>query len=295
MNTVAEVTIKATPNHPVSSAVKMITNPAVSSILKDPIFKPSLRKRIDEVREYNEDAQEFLRDVVAGAHRAAIIYGPPGMGKTHAVVEALKSTGLQENKDYVVARSHATPGMLYVLLHLMRKAGKYVILDDCDGIIANETGLNLLKGATDPTYRQVGWASTQEIRNPLTGKPIPSQFDFNGTVIICTNVRLASGRGRIANHMDALRSRSAPFSLALDSREDQYAQIFHMIVNKDYLSTDSDTQLSDEQKVELLKFLLENLDIPRRLDLRLPQHIARTMKAKPNNWQRQARRFLEAA
>ena len=108
-------------------------------------------------------------------------------------------------------------------------------------------------------------------------------------------MRLASGRGRIANHMDALRSRSAPFSLALDSREDQYAQIFHMIVNKDYLSSDSDTQLSDEQKVELLKFLLENLDIPRRLDLRLPQHIARTMKAKPNNWQRQARRFLEAA
>jgi hypothetical protein len=44
-----------------------------------------------------------------------------------------------------------------------------------------------------------------------------------------------------------------------------------------------------------LKFLLENLDVPRRLDLRLPQHIARTMKAKPNNWQRQARRFLEAA
>jgi len=267
----------------------------VAEILQDPIFKPSLHKRIDEVREYNEDAQEFLRDVVAGAHRAAIIYGPPGMGKTHAVVEALKSTGLQEKKDYVVARSHATPGMLYILLHLMRKAGKFVILDDCDGIIANETGLNLLKGATDPTYRQVGWASTQEIRNPLTGKLIPSQFDFNGTVIICTNVRLASGRGRIANHMDALRSRSAPFSLALDSREDQYAQIFHMIVDKDYLSSDSETQLSDEQKVELLKFLLENLDIPRRLDLRLPQHIARTMKAKPSNWQRQARRFLEAA
>ena len=295
MNTVPEAAVKFEPHYPVSSAVMMITNPAVSTILQDPIFKPSLRKRIDEVREYNEDAQEFLRDVVAGAHRAAIIYGPPGMGKTHAVVEALKSTGLQENNDYVVARSHATPGMLYILLHLMRKAGKYIILDDCDGIIANETGLNLLKGATDPTYRQVGWASTQEIRNPLTGKPIPSQFDFNGTVIICTNVRLASGRGRIANHMDALRSRSAPFSLALDSREDQYAQIFHMIVDKDYLSSDSDTLLTDEQKVELLKFLLENLDIPRRLDLRLPQHIARTMKAKPNNWQRQARRFLEAA
>ena len=125
------------------SSKDQINYAQVAEILQDPIFKPSLRKRIDEVREYNEDAQEFLRDVVAGAHRAAIIYGPPGMGKTHAVVEALKSTGLQENKDYVIARSHATPGMLYILLHLMRKAGKYIILDDCDGIIANETGLNL--------------------------------------------------------------------------------------------------------------------------------------------------------
>ncbi len=282
-------------NQHVSSVVKMICNPDVSSILQDPIFKPSLRKRIDEVRQYNEDAQEFLRDVVAGAHRAAIIYGPPGMGKTHTVVEALKSTGLQENKDYIVARSHATPGMLYVLLHMMRKAGKFVILDDCDGIVANETGLNLLKGATDPTYRQVGWASTQQIKNPVTGKPIPDTFDFNGTVIICTNVRLSCGRGRIANHMDALRSRSAPFSLALNSREDQYAQIFHMIVDKDYLNSTIDTQLSETQKVDLLKFLLENLDVPRRLDLRLPQHIARTMKANAGNWQRQARRFLEAA
>ena len=91
------------------NVVKMIKNPDVSSILQDPIFKPSLRKRINEVRVYNEDAQEFLRDVVAGAHRAAIIYGPPGMGKTHAIVEALKAAGLQENNDYVIARSHTTP------------------------------------------------------------------------------------------------------------------------------------------------------------------------------------------
>ena len=277
------------------SSKEQINYAQVAEILQDPIFKPSLRKRIDEVRVYNEDAQEFLRDVVAGAHRAAIIYGPPGMGKTHAIVEALKSTGLQENNDYVIARSHTTPGMLYVLLYLMRKQGKFVILDDCDGIIANETGLNLLKGATDPTYRQVGWASTQDLRNPLDGQILPNSFEFNGSVIISTNVRLATGRGRIANHIDALRSRSAPFALNLESREDQYAQIFHMVMEKDYLIQETETQLTDEQKVDLLKFLLENLDVPRRLDLRLPQHIARTMKTKPNNWQRQARRFLEAA
>lgn len=274
---------------------KITKDPILTSILKDPIFKPGLKARINDVRQYNEDAQDFLRDVVAGAHKAAIIYGPPGMGKTHAIVEALNAAGLKENEDFVVARSHTSPGMLYVLLYLMRKRGKYVVLDDCDGIIKDETGLNLLKAATDPTYRQVGWASTKDLKNPTDGRPMPSSFEFNGTVIISTNVRLTTGRGRIANHMDALRSRTAPFSLNLESREDQYAQIFHMVLEKDYLSADLETQLSSEQKAELLKFLLVNLDIPRRLDLRLPQHIARTMRIKPNSWQRQAKRFLEAA
>jgi hypothetical protein len=275
--------------------VKIAKDPILAGILSDPIFKPGLKARISDVRQYNDDAQEFLRDVVAGAHRAAIIYGPPGMGKTHAIVEALNAAGLKENDDFVVARSHTTPGMLYVLLYLMRKRGKYVVLDDCDGIIKDETGLNLLKGATDPTFRTVGWASTKDLRNPLDGRPLPNQFEFNGTVIISTNVRLATGRGRIANHMDALRSRTAPFSLSLESREDQYAQIFHMVLEKDYLATDPETLLSSEQKAELLKFLLVHLDIPRRLDLRLPQHIARTMRIKPQGWQRQAKRFLEAA
>lgn len=264
-------------------------------ILEDPIFKPSLRRCIDSVRQYNEDAQEFLGSVVSGAHRSAIIYGPPGMGKTHAIVTALNFAGLVDNVDYVIARSHATPGMLYVLLYLMRQQGKYVVLDDCDGIIKDETGINLLKGATDPTFRWVGWSSTREIRNPLDGQPLPDQFEFNGTIIISTNVQLAVGKGRLANHMDALRSRTAPFKYRLDKREDQYAQIFHMVIEKDYLAADADTHLSDEQKVELMKFLLENLDTPRRLDLRLPQHIARAMLANPVTWQRQARRFLEAA
>jgi hypothetical protein len=66
-------------------------------------------------------------------------------------------------------------------------------------------------------------------------------------------------------------------------------------MEKDYLSKDPETVITSEQKVALLKFLLVNLDIPRRLDLRLPQHIARTMRVKPDSWHRQAKRFLEAA
>lgn len=277
------------------SKPQISSNPVVASILTDPIFKPSLKQRISEVAMLNEDAQEFMDSVIQGVHRAAVIYGPPGMGKTHIVTNALQAHGLREGNDYVVLRSHATPMMLYVWLYLMRKQGKFVVLDDCDGIISQETGLNLLKGATDNTFRQVGWASTQIVRNPLNGKVIPNSFEFNGTVVITTNVRLAVGRGRTANHMDALRSRAAPCSLNLEHREDQYAQIFHMIVEKSYLANDPTTDITIDEQVELLKFLLENLDVPRRLDLRLPQIVAREIKSKKTNWERRARRLLEAA
>jgi hypothetical protein len=270
-------------------------NPVVTAILADSIFKPSLKQRITEVAMLNEDAKEFMDSVIKGVHRAAVIYGPPGMGKTHIVTNALQAHGLSEAVDYVVLRSHATPMMLYVWLYLMRKQGKFIVLDDCDGIIAQETGLNLLKGATDNTFRQVGWASTQIVRNPINGKVIPNSFEFNGTVIITTNVRLTVGRGRTANHMDALRSRAAPCSLNLEHREDQYAKIFHMIVEKNYLANDPTTDITVDEQVELLKFLLENLDLPRRLDLRLPQIVAREIKSKKVNWERRARRLLEAA
>jgi hypothetical protein len=270
-------------------------NPVVTSILADSIFKPSLKQRITEVAMLNEDAKEFMDSVIGGVHRAAVIYGPPGMGKTHIVTNALQAHGLSEAVDFVVLRSHATPMMLYVWLYLMRKQGKFIVLDDCDGIITQETGLNLLKGATDNAFRQVGWASTQIVRNPINGKVIPNSFEFNGTVIITTNVRLAVGRGRTANHMDALRSRAAPCSLNLEHREDQYAQIFHMIVEKNYLANDPTTDITVDEQVELLKFLLENLDLPRRLDLRLPQIVAREIKSKKVNWERRARRLLEAA
>ena len=66
-----------------------------------------------------------------------------------------------------------------------------------------------------------------------------------------------------------------------------------MIVNEDYLDAAEDTKITWAQKIELLKFIQTNLSICPQLDLRKPQHIAKVIKAKPNNWQNHARRFLE--
>jgi hypothetical protein len=269
-------------------------NPAVSKILADPVFTPGLKKRISDVADLNSDLNEFIDGVISGIHRSAVIYGPPGLGKTHSVSGALARAGKVENDDYVIIRSHLTPLELYQMLYFMRQRGKTIIIDDCDGILTNEIALNIIKGATDNKFRRVGWHSSVSIKSP-SGKPIPSTFTFDGSLVVITNVRLAQGKGRLSNHWDAIRSRMTPFHLALEDRSDQYAQIFYAMTELDYLSAAPETTLNEEQKIALLKFFLDNLDLPRRLDLRMPETIARDMKSRPDNWERRARRFLESA
>ena len=211
------------------------------------------------------------------------------------MTNSLISHDLKEGEDYAVLRSHTTPLMLYIWLYLMRDEDKFIVLDDCDGIITQETGLNLLKAATDNSFRQVGWASSNEIFNPVTKESIPSSFEFNGRVIITTNIRPVVGKSRLANHMDAIRSRAAAFSFNLNNTDEQLAQIFYMILEKNYLASSDESNISSTEKIDLLRFLVKNLKVARRLDLRLPQIIAREIKGKKDNWERRALRLLEAA
>jgi hypothetical protein len=258
-------------------------------------LNPALISKIEEIEALNEDAAEFMDSVITKVHRSVVIYGQSGMGKTHVVTNSLIQHGLVEGEDYVVLRSHTTPLMLYVWLYLMRDENKFVVLDDCDGILANETGLNLLKAATDNSFRQVGWSTSSELFNPITNERIPSSFEFNGRVIITTNIRPVTGRSRIANHMDAIRSRSAAFKFNLNTLDEQLAQVFFMVLEKDYLSKSEDSNISEEEKIELLEFLQTNVSKARRVDLRLPQIVAREMKSKKENWERRSLRLLEAA
>jgi hypothetical protein len=264
-------------------------------LFKKKIYTKELRGIINDVEDLNEDAREFMQSVVDGVHKSAIIYGPPGLGKTHVITTTLNDNGLVEGEDYALLRSHTTPLMLYIMLYLFRENGKFVVLDDCDGIYLNETGLNLLKAAMDNTFGQVGWASSQDLSHPITKQPIPNKFAFEGTLIISTNIKLASGRSRIANHVDAIRSRATSCALDFVTKEEQFAQVFHMLVDNDYLATDEATTITKDEKMELLAFLYVHLEKIRRLDLRLPQTLAREIKNKKENWQRRALRIIKAA
>jgi Cdc6-like AAA superfamily ATPase len=277
--------------------------PKLSQILTDSIFRPLLRVTISAdgtksdtltaVSQLRQDAREFMQDVIDGDKASVMIYGSPGTGKTTLVQSALEENGYVKGQDYLVARSHITSKQLYYALWHSRQKGKFLLLDDCDTVFTEERSLNLLKSATDETFREIRWDSSQGLVDG-NGDEIPCSFEFNGTVIITTNITPNTGKGRMAQHLKAIRSRCEPFELTAKNNMDAYAHVFHLVYEKDMLHSQF-PDVNWNKKIDLLKFLLKNIDHCTALDLRKPGHIIKTMLKHPKNWQRKALRLLKTA
>ena len=261
-------------------------------ILRDPIFTPALVEQIVKVEQHQKLTTNFVNKVIRGVHKHAILAGPPGLGKSHSVIAALKACGLIEDKDYIIIKGHIANSELYALLYLYRQKGKFVVLDDCDTPFSSEIGLGITKSATDTDSGLVCWHSPNGIS--INGKVV-REFYFRGTMIICTNIHLSSGRqGRRTDHMTAITSRVTEWPLGWRTKEQQFAQIFNLVVNHDYLNLHPTTTLNTRQKREMLKFILINLNSIRNLDLRLPQKIAREIRD-GGNWRQNCLPFLGAS
>lgn len=261
-----------------------------TEILSDPVFTPALKDQIASVQQFQAVTEEFVRSVVSGVHANAILQGPPGLGKSYVVTQALKNADKIEGEDYIVIKGHVTPLQLYATLYMFRRKGQVVVLDDCDDIFTKETGLEVLKAATDQDYRKVTWMSSAT--PVVNGTPV-KEFVFNGAIIVCSNISVTTGRGgRRDRSAAAFMSRLTYWDMKLSQRERMYAQIFNLVVEADYLSRSPKTKLDIVQKRELMKFILINLDDIVQFDLRMPQKIAAEMIANPKNWKRTAQHLV---
>ena len=261
-----------------------------AEIMNDPVFTPQLKNQISSVQKFQSKTEGFVDKVMQGVHTHAVLQGPPGLGKSYSVTQALRRAGKVEGQDYFVVKGHITPMQLYLTLHHFRRPGQIVILDDCDDVFTKDTGLEVLKAACDQDYRRVVWNSASV---PVVNGHSLTEFVFNGQIIVCTNMQLQSGRGgRRDRAAAAFLSRLTVWDLRLESRERMYAQIFNMVVYSGYLDANPKTRLSVDQKRDLLKFVLTNLDEIQSLDLRMPQQIASEIVANPDDWQGSARHIV---
>lgn len=256
-----------------------------NNILDNPVFTPALKDQIAAVISDQAVTEKYVSKVIRGVYKHGMLIGAPGLGKSYAVHQALASAGLVDRRDYMIVKGHCTPGALFKLLYLYRRPGQVLVLDDCD-VETDKVGMDLIKAATDPDNSRVNWTSNAQ---PVINGEVVNDFVFKGTLIICTNDFRQSGRSSTKDvKKEAIVSRVRPRYVDFASIERKFAQCYNMIVNADYLDSNPATRLTDEQKLELLEFMIENLDNFNTIDLRLPQKLAADIVDDPATWRQYA-------
>lgn len=205
-----------------------------------------------------EFLNKFTEMVIDGIMVSTIITGEGGLGKTHAVMAALKAAKKREIKDYVVVKGYATPKALYATL--FEHNGKIVVFDDCDSVLKDPTAVNLLKSALDSyDKRTISW-----LQQGLGGDDLPPYFDFTGKVIFISNMD--------ASRMDsAIKSRSIciDLSMSLQDKIERMQFILPKIL----------PNISLEIKEAALEFMASHSDEAREFNLRTLQKASKVIKA----------------
>jgi hypothetical protein len=209
-----------------------------------------------------------------------IINGPPGVGKTFSVESFLKK---HASRKYKLIAGHMSTLSLYGNLYHYRDAGNVLVLDDIDSVLSKIEGVNILKAAMDTKpSRRINWESSSSLLNKLN---VPTGFDFQGSVILISNVSFGSSGGKIGSHLDALKDRSFTLTIANNSRESLFKQLCFMVMKKSLLSSFS---LSARQTHDILKYVENNMESLPKISLRLAIKLAQLVKESPDNWYQMA-------
>ena len=208
-----------------------------------------------------------------GRFNCVLVTGPGGIGKTHPIEAYLNNYKIEKPGKHVEFISGGISAVKLVeALHNCQCKGDVLVLDDADEGLKNSEFLAVLKAATDPkTSRTVSWLKQN---NKLAEAGVPEQFDFNGTVIIISNinVKLAAEKGAKAPHMDAILSRARHIDLGINSSRALALRVKYMIEEVEMFAQDfaaaGMSELHDQAKGEIGQWIVDHKDDFRSLTLR---------------------------
>ena len=197
---------------------------------------------IDEVVSRYKTIENYTKMFVTtsnSAIRGLLISGDAGFGKTHYTKLGL-SYADHENMDYLKGSS-ISAAALYVKLYQNREEGQVLVLDDVD-IIGKSKGefnsiIDLIKGATEPSkdseLRTLSWERAN--RNPLmVDNDVPTNFEFNGSIIWITNERIRTLADKAGSHWNAIDSRFFKVEAWLNDQE-KLMYTLHLVEDIDML------------------------------------------------------------
>ena len=232
--------------------------------------------------------QEKLVDrVINGTVRSLVVSGPPGVGKSFTVEQALAPLLDKNNNDEdngigskrgirVLSGTVSVPGLIIAAWDTHKK-GDVLVFDDCDDLFRDETGLNILKGILDTSQKR--WVKYNKNATWMDDMGIPKEFEYSGAVIFLSNLDfdIEIQRGsRLAPHLLAFIDRSLFLNLTLRTQDD-------FLTRLDHLST---LMVRDKGEREtIMEFIKDNAPRFHSLSGRLILHAHTAMKKYPDDWE----------
>ena len=227
------------------------------------------------------DVESYVEGIAVGQYRSVIVNGPAGVGKTFSVESYLQKYSHADN--YKVVAGHMTPLSLYGNLYQYRNVGDVLVLDDIDSVFEKLEGINLLKAAMDTKpVRQINWESSSAV---VVNLGLPSHFEFKGSVVLISNIGFVRKKGKMQEHLEALKDRSYSLHISSNTKEELYQQVCFMVIKKNLLR---EFKIDAEQQSKILDYIGMNLDKINKISLRLAMKLASLMKANPTEWESMA-------
>jgi hypothetical protein len=224
--------------------------------------------------------QAYIKNIANGELRSLIVNGPPGVGKSAMVEKFLKE---HKSSTQKFVSGHMTLLSLYHNLYQHKDKGQVLVLDDVDSIFSKTEGLNILKAAMDTTrQRRISWESNTMMLSELG---LPKVFNFNGSVVLITNVGFGGAMTKQMAHLNALKDRSYCIPIADGGIQSAYKQIAYMVIKHDILA---EYHLTDAVKSKILDYILNNLDNLYTVSLRTAIKLAEIYRLNPTGWRKDA-------
>lgn len=222
----------------------------------------------DARRQPTQDVFESMAQLVQlvgrGFANGLFVCGPGGTGKTYTVTKTLELMGLKYGQDWFKISGHASPLGLYNSLY--ERQDKLVVFDDCDAVLKNMTGLNVLKAALDTKpRRELAWNST-------SAQAIVDRFEFTGRVIFISNI---NPRESTDVNLQAMLSRVLCIVIGKTREEILKRTIEYIPI----IMPDLDEEIYDEVE-DWLTSNMDTVDVSFRMLVKLNGLI----KFAPDNW-----------
>jgi hypothetical protein len=247
---------------------------------------------LNEVKERFEAMEALTESCAAGDLPSLIATGSTGVGKTFRVIKKLDELGT----PYAHVTGEISTIGLYKLGYAMREAGSVVVLDDADGILADEGGVNVLKGLADSSIiRRVSWMKESQYLKASGDETedTPRTYEFNGSIIILSNINFQAivdeDRARIAPHLAALQGRSLVLDLKIHDRKALGIWVMHVATEGMVFRKNG---LDKAQAAMAHAWCVDNLDNIRDLQIRTMTKLAGLIKGHPEKWRDYARLTL---